>query len=177
MNIDNIEAVSFTSFEDLEPGDIIFTRDTSLISQAIRKVKGGNYSHCVVYLGDGLILESGWVGVVITGLKRYMNSSTVCTAAKLPSFINREAFISELKLTLGDNYDWKLFIGHALSTMFRFLKLKLDGFDTPSRWLCYEVIGRTLADKGLAFHVPVRDLNPQTLLDRLSLEGVKIWTL
>lgn len=161
----------------LSPGDIIFTRDTSLISKAIRKVKGGDYSHCVVYLGDGLILESGWTGVVITGLKRYLNKRTVCTAAKLPNFIDRDSFILRLKEFLGDNYDWKLFFGLAFSTIFRFIKLKPDGFDTPARWLCYEVIGRALADKGLAFHVPVRELDPQKLMDRLKLEGVDIWTL
>ena len=44
--------------EIVEPGDIVLTRDQERISQKIRVVTNGNYSHAMLYLGNYSLLEA-----------------------------------------------------------------------------------------------------------------------
>lgn len=151
----------------LEKGDFIFTRDKTLISKFISFFTGGK-SHVMVYDKDGLILESSWYGVVITGLKRYLNASTECTVVKLPSHIDRDQFMHELYKRIGDNYDYGLLFGQLLARLFSFLKLAR--YDAHTRWLCYEIIGQGLEACGEKFDCPIIELDPQRLMDFYSNE-------
>lgn len=165
--------------DQLDPLDIIFTYDDSLISKSIRYVTKEEYSHCLMVYDKELILESGWMGVVISGLKRYMNSSTIRTVVRLPlSSKEAESLRNKLIPYIGDNYDYKLFFGHLFRTLFGFLKLDLGAYDSKSRWLCYEVIAKALNEMGYEFKTPIRELTPQKLLNALKeIEGVKVWKL
>lgn len=164
------------SVDDLEEGDLIFTSDTSYISRFIRWWGGINHSHVMVYAGDGLILESSWSGVVITGLKRYLNPNTKCVALKLPAHINREDFVRELYSRIGDQYDYGLLFGHFMGKAFNRFKSAISKHDSPTKWLCYEVIGKSLEDSGELFDTEVSELTPQLLFD-YYLDGDNTWTL
>ncbi len=164
------------SVADLEEGDLIFTADNSYISRFIRWWGGIDHSHVMVYAGDGLILESSWSGVVITGLKRYLNANTKCVAIKLPPHINRQEFMKGLYSRIGDQYDYGLLFGHFMGKAFNRFKSAISKHDSPTKWLCYEVIGKSLEDAGELFDTEVSELTPQ-LLFNYYLEGDNTWTL
>ena len=160
----------------LSIGDFIFTADTSYLSRFNRWVSGNAYSHVVVYIGDGLIVESSWSGVVITGLKRYLNDSTHCTAVRLPEHIDKDKFIKELYKKIGDSYDYRLLFGHLISRICKLIGSWVSKYDSPTKWLCYEVIGKSLEDSGEDFDIPVAELDPQKLFDFYKKED-NTWTL
>jgi len=161
----------------LKPGDLIFTRDNSYISRIIRSVTGGEVSHVMVYIGNGLILESSWSGVVITGLKRYTNSkSTTCIVVRPPEYIDRDKFLDSIFSRCGDEYDYKLLFGHLLARIFKFMASSVSRFDSPSKWLCYEIIGKALEDNGEVFDSDVIKFDPQLLMEKYRKED-NSWTL
>lgn len=176
MGTDMSRIPHIRSISDLEEGDLIFTSDNSYISRFIRWWGGIDHSHVMVYIGDGLILESSWSGVVITGIKRYMNADTKCVAMKLPKHIDRQVFVKELYSRIGDQYDYKLLFGQFIGRSFHFCKSLVSKYDSPTKWLCYEVIGKSLEDAGELFDTEVSELTPQ-LLFNYYLEGDNIWTL
>lgn len=166
-------------FKDLEPSDIIFTYDNGFISEFIRSVSKEDYSHALVYHEENLVLESGWLGVVITGLKNYEKKSIGKTVVRLPlSNAEKKEFRRALLSYVGDNYDWKLFFGHFFKTLFRFISLDLSVHDSRSRWLCYEAVAKGLEKIGFVFDKEAREFTPQTLFEALKkIKGVKVWKL
>lgn len=162
---------------ELEMGDMIFTKTEAMISKTIRWFTGGDKSHVIVYVGKGLVLESSWSGVVITSLRSYTeDSSTVCTAVKLPAHINRQEFIDKLYEHIGEAYDFKLFFGHILQRLFGHFESIISRYNVHSQWLCYEIIGSALEDVGELFPEPVIELNPDKLFQYLD-DGKNSWQL
>ena len=54
------ETPTLLSTAELQPGDVIVSTTTQLLSQVIRKSQGDIVSHSIVYIGDGQVVEMIW---------------------------------------------------------------------------------------------------------------------
>lgn len=141
-------------------GDLVFTRSNSLISKAIRTITGGQYSHVAVYFKDNLILESDWGGVALTSLKKYPDHKIVSISN---GKVDRYLFMNTLFTKIGDGYDYSLLFGNLLYRLLGHAKWTLGIADSPNKWMCSEVVAKSLVEAGEKFDVEINSIDPEYL--------------
>lgn len=72
---------------DLQPGDILFSAEKTLLSAGIRLVNHAPVSHAFLYLGDGQIAEAVGAGVQIRPLAQALAQTNLAVAFRRPGLV------------------------------------------------------------------------------------------
>ena len=144
----------FKDLHLLKRGSIIFLRkDYSLTSWVIRKLIGFKYSHVMIYLGVGKVLEADIGGVQITDFSRYLADvnffGEVVVNPLSAKFV--DLMIKELMRHLEEHYDYSLLFGGALTkiTLKCNKNFILRWADHAKSWVCSELIAEGFKQAGL----------------------------
>lgn len=94
---------------DLQPGDILLSREPNLVSIGIRAFTASSVSHASVYVGDNKIAEAIGSGVQIVDLQKLMDKSVMVVAYRYPELTEAErAKVQEFSyLHQGNKYNFK----------------------------------------------------------------------
>jgi len=136
----------------LRPGDVILSLNKeNLLSGAIKTVTESNWSHTMMYIGNGLIVESTIGGVRTYPLKHYTTSkyNIAVLRCKDLSDSQRKILIKRVKQYIGMRYAyvqilWDFFlriIGRSEDP-----KWQLDV--QPNAMMCSEAIARAYGELG-----------------------------
>ncbi len=117
----------------LEPGDIILSTTTELVSAAIRTVSGAEVSHAAMYVGDDIVVEAVGDGVRAIRLAEALDDDSLAVAyrhrdmtpvkaAQIVRFLNEQA-------DAGTSYDGWALLQVAPGQLARAICNRLDGDD------------------------------------------------
>ncbi len=114
--------------------DIYLCRGNTLIDRIISRVTGSPVTHIVMEINDCMIMDTGWLGVVVSDVryknnfirKRYMG----LTQKQIDNIIEYMA------TTLGKGYDYKQLLSVGL---FKLFGVKLFDDDTE-KFICVELV-------------------------------------
>jgi UDP-2,3-diacylglucosamine pyrophosphatase LpxH len=151
-----VRQLDFSSLQKkLEPGDILLTfNTTNIFSALIAAVSQGDYSHGLVYLGDGLVIEStinsDKPGVNIDNLSKYLEGDHNIELLRLKDRSKVDPFISDLKSKLGVKYSKLQLLVSAGYFILKFFGIKIrSNIDVdPSKYVCFELIADSLNRAG-----------------------------
>ena len=146
-------------------GDILLTRDIdSPISKVISGVTHGYWSHIILYLGDGKILETNEKGVYIRSLEDYLDGSYDLGLFRIkPPLENKilQKVVQEARKLTGTHYNW-------LQLFWQFI-LRLCGksedpdfsLDVGPGMICTEVVATAYKRVGIEFKsIPPHQMEP-----------------
>ena len=143
----------FKNIENLTRGSLIFVRkDYSPTSWFIRKLTAFKYSHVMLYLGVGKIIEADIGGVQINDFTNYLQNPAFFGEV-VANPLNGEAVNVMIKATLKhleEKYDYTLLFGGALTKII--LQCNKHWFwrliDHAKSWVCSELIAHGLIEGG-----------------------------
>ena len=72
---------------DLQPGDILFSAEKTLVSAGILLINHAPVSHAFLYLGDGQIAEAVRTGVQIRPLAEVLQATSLAVAFRHPDLL------------------------------------------------------------------------------------------
>lgn len=67
-----VDRVYILNMDKLKAGDIILTAQVGVVSKAVRLATGSNFSHAILYLGDGSFIHSDRQGVHSNNIQRIL---------------------------------------------------------------------------------------------------------
>lgn len=112
----------------LEKGDVILTLNIeNALSNAIKNVTNSNYSHVIMYIGNGNIIESTMGGTKITPLAHYISPKyNMCVLKPQIDSYERGLVVEESLKLLGKRYGY--------IQLFYYLFLRLIGKSEDPKW-------------------------------------------
>lgn len=170
---------------------IVFTKDNSLLSRAIRWVTRGQYSHALIMwedkrLGGWLRMEAGWDGYHIRPMAfkhmdaRKLELLTQSDMVAMPLTDDYDGVLRICAQWLGRRYDYEGAAGFLWVALGRLIRRKLKNPLASSRALfCSEAIAAALKELG---HPAFTDaepatVSPQDLMNRLRRDRKAAWVL
>ena len=158
-----------------KPGDLLFVRGTSLISKAIMFFLGSKFSHVAIFIEPGLIIESDWLGVVVSKSEKYAGKEWYCeVVSENFSGGQRLSMVSWLKSKIGDEYDYPLFAGSFFGRIINRARNKKGLWDNSKKWICSELAAGAFQVAGWKFKTPISQISPKELY-YASLPGALIF--
>ncbi len=156
----------FKNICSLDRGSLIFVgKDYSLTSWIIRTLTGFKYSHVMIYLGVGKVLEADIGGVQITDFSSYLADTRFfgeVVENPLPAR-QTDFMLKKLMEHLEEHYDYSLLFGGALTKVI--LKCNknfvLRWVDHARSWVCSELIARGFIEAG--FPIISDNISPKEL--------------
>jgi uncharacterized protein YycO len=123
-------------------GDIIVSTTAEWISDLIRRETDSPVSHAMLYIGDGLVVDSIRTGVDVRTLEHVLSDATLAVAFRVPNLDQQQALVAKdfagQQLSHGYN-----FIGIVEQLLFqrsgRRVRVNL-GSGTNDRFFCSELI-------------------------------------
>lgn len=130
----------------LQPGDIILSKGNSTKSEILTNIFEMKYSHAMLYIGNGKVIEAVPEGVKISKLRYYLNNDYNLAILRLKSG-NKKLLIKNIKAKLGIPYS---FLGVIYGALLHFTKklfrlnindiIELAGKDLDKKEFCSELI-------------------------------------
>lgn len=153
------ETIRETNFYGLKkkvlPGDIILTYNTeNPVSTAITAISESDYSHSLVYLGNGLIIESTlgeYDGVHIGSINKYLQGKHNIEILRLKDQSIVPLFIKNLESFLGLKYSkiqLAVFAGYFLLKKFG-IHIKRNIDIEENQMVCFELVAEALTKSGI----------------------------
>ena len=144
---------------DIEPGDIFFTRDNSLLSRAIRIVETNKIpppkvpSHvgvitCVYTFNDDLIIET--IEALATGVRvsKLHKKRGVIWLARMKGDRDIVKGLEWLEKQLGTRYDYLQFFSLIFRALMKKLGLKKNYLNSKIRFICSELVEQYAKETG-----------------------------
>jgi uncharacterized protein YycO len=151
----------------LRPGDIILWDGNSLISKAIKKITGSQWSHAAWVWDEHFVIESDWNGVIVSPITNYLSHPKQYAILRIPSFTGDRVtqVMDKVVSKFGKQYDYKLFFGLFWDwVMGRERSKRTAG--TRSAYICSELIaGPLYSTFGFTFHegIAVSNITPEDI--------------
>ena len=139
-------------YKDIQKADIIltFNRDSKL-SRAIANITDSGYSHTMIYIGNGFVLESSVGGVQISPLKKYTEEKyNIAILRASISKADKEVVVEKSLELLGKKYGYL--------QLFWYLFIRLIGQSENPRWqldiqprkmVCSEAVAVAFGEAGV----------------------------
>lgn len=143
----------------LQTGDIIFIRGRGIISNTIRAIDRGEFSHVAVALSDTHVIEAEWNTKSI--IKPFEHEDYEIVTLMLTDEQKDRLIKRAIQLT-GMWYDYPQLLGY----MFKGAK-----YGTPKRLICSEVAYELLLEVGI--DVMDRNISPNKLYSYLKKDTLK----
>lgn len=125
-------------------GDIIACKDDTWIDKVIRLITRGSYTHVALYVGDGLVLESSWVGLKLSRLSTKRGKYELYRVPGIDA-AQRVDIIKYAAHRIDSKYDFKLLFAVGVKIL-----LGIDlGWDDPNKFICTEIIIDALRVNGV----------------------------
>lgn len=163
LDTDSLDVYSETTRETnfyslkkkLLPGDIILTYNTqNIVSDLITTISESNYSHSLVYLGNGLIIESTlgeYDGVHINSINKYLEGKHNIEILRLKDQSIVPVFIKNLESFLGLKYSKIQLIIFALYFLLKKVGINIkSNIDVEeNQMVCFELVAEALTKSGI----------------------------
>jgi len=171
----DVPKLNFSKFtKQLKSGDVILSYNkTSLISSLIKNITEGSYSHSMVYMGSGKIIEAITGGVQVSQLDKYLEGNHDLLILRLYDRSKIGEFIKSLYKELGSGYSYsQLFVD-----LFYFLIKKWFGkdirknIDIDSNYEaenCSELVTKAL-NQAYGLSLPYATSTPQDLVENTKI--------
>lgn len=137
------ETPTLLSTAELQPGDIIVSTTTQLLSQVIRKSQGDIVSHSIVYTGDGHVVEMIWPKAIRRTVANAIAQSSYAFVLRYPGLgLERQSVITGFALKT-----WKG------GRKFDFWGMVRTGFGAKKsgnrRFFCSELVLKAYGEAGI----------------------------
>jgi hypothetical protein len=150
--------------DSLREGDVIFTSQKGIVSAAVRKATSSNFSHAILYVGQGSYIHSDSKGVRSDNIQRMLFRTSDMVAVLRPkdcSLGARAVLFSRGEI--GKEYS----VREALAA-----KSSVSDPELLNRQFCSRLVAQSYAHAGLKL-VPNPDYcSPQDILESSELEVV-----
>ena len=128
----------------LKPGDIILISGINIISRLMRWFTKSKYSHVVMYIGDGHIIESSAGGVQRDLLSKYNKSKKIVIR---PIYQGEEStfILWVLEGMIGHRYDYGFIFGYPIALLADKLGIHIKNpLGSDYSYVCSEMVARAL---------------------------------
>lgn len=134
----------------LQVGDIIISTTPAPESVAIRLGTGAEVSHAILYIGDGLVVESILQGVVQRTLDEALADASLAVAVRHPRLSPEQAlhvrdFAGQ---AIGLKYDGVGIVKQAIFRIDAIVGRVLLSFDDEQRFFCSELVAAAFESAG-----------------------------
>jgi hypothetical protein len=144
----------------LKPADVLlsFNRDNKL-SATIARITDSSWSHVMMYIGNGNIVESSVGGVHITSIKHYLDDKYDLCLLRANLFSQQDKKIVKYSLSLvGKKYGYLQMLWYAFIRLIgksESPKWQLD--IQPNAMVCSEAIAESYRKNGLTIKTSIKD--------------------
>lgn len=131
-------------------GDIIVSTTDAFISGAIRWASGSPVSHAMLYIGDGLVVDSTGPGVEVRTLEQALSDATLAVAFRVPNLDRQQALLVKdyAGQQLGHGYNHMGVLEQALFQLTgQRVRVNL-GSGSNDRFFCSELIFAAFQEAG-----------------------------
>lgn len=164
----------------LRKGDVILSRNLdSKLSQVIADVSGGPYSHAMMYVGNGQVIESTvgkTNGVQISLVDKYLDGEHELAVLSLKDQTKVDAVVNSFYSLMGKKY---AFLQLILDGIYLFVRKVLKRniskrMDLSDGVVCSEAVAKALHDNGYDYHPTT---SPNDFLQSTDIFDIKLITL